>query len=327
MLSFSDNRRFRDRISGSILDSIGNTPLVSLTRLFDPNQVEVFSKLEFMNPGGSMKDRPARYMIESGLKDGSITPSSHLIESSSGNLGVAIAMAARIFDLPFTCVIDPKTAPSNVKILKKLGASIEMVTEPDDQGGYLQSRIKRVKELLETIPHAVWTNQYANDRNWKAHYEETGKEITEQLTNSVDCFVAAVSTTGSLLGCARRLREKFPNIKVIAVDIEGSVIFGGKPKTREIPGIGSSRVPEILVKEEVDKVIYVSDREAVQGCHDLLYYEGIFAGGSSGAIVAAIQKLMAHVDSPLRICTIFPDRGDRYLDMIYDEDWVSRLPE
>lgn len=310
----------------SVIDCVGNTPLVSLQRLFGQSGVEVYAKLEYMNPGGSMKDRPARYMIEQGLREGTITPDSHLIESSSGNLGVALAMAARVYGLKFTCVIDPKTAPSNVQILKQLGAQIEMVTEADDQGGYLKTRIRRVNELLHMIPNAVWLNQYANDRNWQAHYYGTGTEMAEQLTH-VDCLVAAVSTTGSILGCARRLREKFPHLKVIAVDAVGSVIFGSKPTRRELPGIGSSRVPEILVREEIDEVIHVNDRESVQACHDLLYHEGIFAGGSSGSVVAAIQKLIPNVPKPYRICTIFPDRGDRYLDMVYNDSWVNQLSE
>ncbi|MRG29698.1 2,3-diaminopropionate biosynthesis protein SbnA [Laceyella tengchongensis] len=313
-------------LPSSIIECVGNTPLVSLRRLFAGTGVEVFAKLEYMNPGGSMKDRPARFMIEQGLRDGTITADSHIIESSSGNLGVAIAMVARVYGLPFTCVVDPKTAPSNLKILSQLGAKIEMVTEADDQGGYLKTRIRRVQELLHSIPNAVWMNQYANERNWQAHYYGTGSEMAEQLPQAPDCLIAAVSTSGSILGCARRLRETYPDVKVIAVDAVGSVIFGTPPKRRELPGIGSSRVPEILVREEIDDVIHVNDRESVEGCRDLLYHEGIFAGGSSGSVIAAIKKLIPTVPKPYRICTILPDRGDRYLDMVYDEDWVDRLP-
>ncbi|WP_089966987.1 2,3-diaminopropionate biosynthesis protein SbnA [Lihuaxuella thermophila] len=325
-LSVEKQNQEKQALPSSIIHCVGNTPVVSLQRLFRERGIEVIAKLEYMNPGGSMKDRPARYMIEQGLREGTITADSHLIESSSGNLGVAMAMVARVYGLKFTCVVDPKTAPSNLRILKQLGAHIEMVTEADDQGGYLKTRIKRVQELLHTIPNAVWMNQYANDRNWQAHYHGTGKELAEQLTEPPDCLVAAVSTTGSILGCARRLREKFPNLKVIAVDAVGSVIFGAKPQRRELPGIGSSRVPEILAKDEIDEVVYVNDRESVQGCRDLLYHEGIFAGGSSGSVIAAIQKLIPTLPRPYRICTIFPDRGDRYLDMVYDEAWVNRLP-
>jgi N-(2-amino-2-carboxyethyl)-L-glutamate synthase len=312
-------------VRNSVVDCVGNTPLVSLQRLFPTDDAVVIAKLELMNPGGSMKDRPARYIIEQGMKDGTIPPDAHLVESSSGNLGVALAMVARVYGLRFTCVVDPKTTQTNVNILRKLGAHVEIVQEPDDQGGYLKTRIRRVKELIHTIPNSVWINQYANDLNWQAHYYGTAKEMVEQLDRPVDYFFAAVSTSGSILGCARRLRERFPNIRVIAVDAVGSVIFGGKPGKRELPGIGSSRVPELLNPAEIDDVIYVHDREAVQGCRDLLNQEGIFAGGSSGSVVAAIQKMLPKLPKPCRILTLFPDRGDRYLDMVYDDDWVAGL--
>lgn len=313
------------RVRKSVVDCIGNTPLVSLQRLFPQKGVEVIAKMELMNPGGSMKDRPARYIIEEGLKDGSIPPGAHLVESSSGNLGVALAMVARVYGLKFTCVVDPKTTVAHVNILRQLGAEVEIVREPDDQGGYLKTRIRRVKELVHTLPDAVWINQYANERNWKAHYYGTAKEMVEQLDGPVDYFFAAVSTTGSILGCARRLRERFPRIRVVAVDAVGSVIFGGAPGKRELPGIGSSRVPELLNPGEIDEVVYVNDREAVRGCRALLSKEGIFAGGSSGSVVAAIQKTLPKLPKPCRILTLFPDRGDRYLDSVYNDEWVARL--
>ncbi|SMO90303.1 2,3-diaminopropionate biosynthesis protein SbnA [Melghirimyces algeriensis] len=314
-------------VKSSILDCVGNTPLVSLDRLFPEKELQVISKLELMNPGGSMKDRTARYMIEQGIENGTIPHGAHLIESSSGNLGIAIAMACRILGLSFTCVVDPKTTETNVRILRQLGATVEMVQEPDENGGYLQSRIRRVKELLHKIPDSYWINQYANENNWKAHYNGTATEMVRQLNRSVDVFFAAVSTTGSLLGCTRKLREHFPSIRVIAVDAVGSILFGGPPGKREIPGIGSSRVPELLSPEEIDDVVYVSDLEASWGCRELLEKEGIFAGGSSGSIVAAIQKYLPALPRPCRILTLFPDRGDRYLDLVYNDDWVKQLSD
>lgn len=317
--------RWASSVQHSVVDCVGRTPLVSLKRLFPSKGLDVIAKMEFMNPGGSMKDRPARFIIEQGLRDGSIQPGTHLIESTSGNLGVAIAMVARVYGLTFTCVVDPKTTKTNLKILKQLGAQVEMVTEPDDQGGYLKTRIRRVQELVRQIPNGFWINQYANQLNWQAHFYGTGSEIVEQLDGPVDCLIAAVSTSGSILGCARRLREEFPHMRVIAVDAVGSVIFGTPPAPRELPGIGSSRVPEILNPDEIDQVIHINDRESVQGCRDLLFHEGIFAGGSSGSVVAAIQKLVPTLPDGYRIVTILPDRGDRYLDMVYDDQWVSQL--
>ncbi|RXZ02170.1 2,3-diaminopropionate biosynthesis protein SbnA [Fictibacillus sp. S7] len=312
-------------IQDCIKDCIGNTPLIRLNKLFPEKHINVNAKLEYMNPGGSMKDRPARFFIEQGIKNGDIGANSHIIESSSGNLGIALAMLSRLYHLSFTCVVDPKITKTNLKILKTLGANVVMVEEKDDQGGYLKSRIHMVKKLLQELPNGYWINQYANEDNWRAHYFGTGFEIAEQLDEKVDLLVMPVSTTGSIMGTSRRLKEKYPDLKVIAVDAVGSVIFNAPSGPREIPGFGASRVPEILNINEIDEVIYVNDKESVEGCRELLLREGMFAGGSSGSAVAAIKQLLPTLDSYTNIVTLFPDRGDRYIDTIYDESWVSKL--
>ncbi|NKE73552.1 2,3-diaminopropionate biosynthesis protein SbnA [Candidatus Manganitrophus noduliformans] len=310
----------------SIVNCVGRTPLISLRRLFPRPGVEVIAKLEFFNPGGSMKDRPARFIIEQGLRDGTIGSGTHLVESSSGNLGIALAMISRVYGLTFTCVVDPKITSSNLRILQSLGARIEMVSEPDNQGGYLQSRIRRVHELLEAIPGSLWINQYANPRNWQAHYYGTGTEILSDLDRPIDLLVAAVSTTGTIMGISRRLRQVFPRLRVVAVDAVGSVIFGASPGPRELPGIGASRVPELLRPDEIDEVVYVSDRESTQGCQSLAAHEGILAGGSSGSVIAAIGKLLPSLPPASRVLTLLPDRGERYLDLVYDNGWIRKLP-
>lgn len=309
----------------SIIQCIGHTPLVYFRRLFAGSGVDVIGKLEMLNPGGSIKDRPARYIIEQGLREGTINADTHLIESSSGNFGIAIATIARIYNLTFTCVVDPKISPTNLRILLQLGAHVEMVDKLDQHNGYLHTRVQRVQELLNVHPGSVWLNQYANKMNWEAHYFGTGQEILDDLDAPIDCLVTAVSTSGTILGVARQLRQAFPRLRVIAVDAEGSVIFGGPAKPRSLPGIGSSRVPEILRPEEIDEVIYVNDWEAVQGCHALMSHEGIFAGGSSGAVIAATQKLLPYLPRPYRILTLLPDRGERYMDTVYNEAWVDLL--
>jgi cysteine synthase A len=149
--------------------------------------------------------------------------------------------------------------------------------------------------------------------------------MVEQANGRIDYLVMAVSTTGSILGTSRRIREANPHVKVIAVDAVGSVIFGAPPAPRELPGIGSSRVPELLSREEIDEVVYVNDVESVRGCQDLLALEGIFAGGSSGSVIASIQKIIASLPAGSRVATILPDRGERYLDSVYDEAWVQKL--
>jgi N-(2-amino-2-carboxyethyl)-L-glutamate synthase len=315
----------QEAVQESVFACVGNTPVVALNRLFPQPGIQVVAKLELMNPGGSMKDRPARYIVEEGLADGTIRPGAHLVESSSGNFGIALAMAARLHGLEFTCVIDPKTTRANVAILRQLGAHVDLVTEPDEAGGYLNTRITRVRQLIERNPGWTWINQYANDRNWQAHYHGAGAELCEQLIRPPDYFFAAVSTTGFILGCSRRLRERFPDVRVIAVDAVGSIIFGAPPGPREIPGIGSSRVPDLCFRDEVDEVVHVSDLEAALGCRRLLAAEAIFAGGSSGSVIAAMSRSLPKFTRPCRVVALLPDRGDRYLDLVYDNAWLSRV--
>ncbi len=309
----------------SILDSVGATPIVRLSRLFRDSRCEVLAKLEMFNPGGSVKDRPARYIVERGLAEGSIRPDSHIVESSSGNLAIALAMVCRIYGLRFTAVVDPKISPINLQIIRCYGGNIELVTEKDRQGGYLETRIERVKRVLREQPDAVWINQYGNDRNWQSHYHGEGEEILRHLDHPVDYLVLGVSTSGTLHGIARRLREAWPNLKVVAVDAVGSVLFGTPPYPRDLPGIGASRVPELLKRDEIGQVIHIDDYESAVACRELVKHEGIFAGGSSGSVVAAIQRLSTRMQRATRILTILPDRGERYLDTVYDDDWLARM--
>jgi cysteine synthase A len=310
----------------SVVACVGRTPLVQLGRQFPPPGPTVIAKLELMNPSGSMKDRSAAYIIERGLADGTITAASHLVESSSGNFGIALATAARVFDLAFTCVVDPKTTPANLRVLQRLGANVELVTEADDHDCYLDARLRRVAEMCRERPDTVWINQYANDRNWQAHYHGTAGEILADLDRPLDCLVVPVSTTGTILGLARRLRDAFPRLHVVAVDAAGSVIFGGPPGPRHLPGLGAGRRSELLAPGDIDEVVYVSDRDAVAGCRSLAGTEGILAGGSSGAVVAAIGRLRPRLPADWQVLTVLPDRGDRYLDQVYDDEWVAQLP-
>lgn len=311
----------------SIANCIGNTPIVRLSRIFGNQDVRVYAKLELLNPGGSVKDRPAKFIIEQGLRDGSIPKGAHLIESTSGNLGVALAMMSRVHDLQLTCVVDPNISKTNLEIMRLYGAHIEMVTERDACGGYLETRIARVKSLLQEKQKGVWINQYANVRNWQSHYHGEGEEFLKQLPERPDYLVMGVSTSGTILGIARRLREVYPELKVIGVDALGSMLFGNKPGTRFLPGIGASRVPELLAKEEIDDVIYASDLESCESCLDLVKDEGIFAGGSSGSVVAAIKKFIPHIPKGSCIATLFPDRGDRYMDLVYNAEWRATLQQ
>lgn len=302
---------------------IGDTPLVALDRLFPPEIVPVYAKLEMLNIGGSVKDRTAHYMVSQAIAAGRLTRDSHLVESSSGNLAIALAMIAQRFGIPFTAVVDPNCAPTNRRLIEAFGARIDMVRDKDEEGGYLHTRVRRVAELSRTIKGAVWLNQYANPDNWRAHYNGIGAEIVRDMPVEPTHVVAAVSTCGTLMGLARRLRERWPRIEVVAVDLDGSVIFGRPGGRRDIPGIGASRVPEQLCPSEVDAVIYATDWESALGCRRLVETQGILAGGSSGTVVAAIAKLIPHLGPGARIVTLLPDRGERYLDTVYDPAWPA----
>lgn len=305
----------------SLAHCVGNTPLVRLNRLF-PDR-DIIAKLDLLNPIGSVKDRPARYIIEELLKDGSIAEGTRLIESTSGNLGIAVAAMANIYNLKFTAVVDPNISKANLDILKNFGATIDMVTTKDSKGGYLEKRIERVKYLAKTLPNSLWINQYANEMNWQAHYHGTGTEIAESMDKPIDYLVLTVSTTGTILGVSRRLREEFPAMRVIAVDAVGSVISGAPPGPRFIPGIGASRVPELYSAIEIDEFIHVTDLESVEGCRELLRHESIFAGGSSGSVIAALGKLLHKLPKQARVVTLLPDRGERYLDSVYSQEWLT----
>ncbi|MEU0175322.1 2,3-diaminopropionate biosynthesis protein SbnA [Streptomyces massasporeus] len=299
-------------------DTVGATPVVELARLFHRLPLTVSAKLEYLNPFGSTKDRVARYVIERWLTEGRIAKGGHLVESSSGNFAIALAALAPLYDLTVTCVVDPNTCGPNLAILRGLGARVEMVEKPDVNDGYLHSRLERVHEVLEEVPGSVCVNQYANDLCWRAHYDSTAGEIIRQVDGPVDTLVAAVSTTATLLGVSRRLREKWPALHIVAVDAEGSVIFGGTPGPRRLPGLGSSRTPELLCRDEIDEVHHVRERDAVAGCRDLLRTEGILAGASSGAVVSAIRDIADGLPAGSRVLTLFPDRGERYIDLVYD---------
>lgn len=314
-----------ENIHDSLMTCVGGTPLLRLSRCFPDPDREVIAKLEMLNPVGSMKDRPARFIIESGLASGVLRPGMRLVESTSGNFGVALAALARLHRLRFTAVVDPKTTTTNVQLLQAFGADVEVVTDRDHSGGYLHTRIRRAQNLADRSADCLWVNQYANELNWRAYYETTGREVLDAITRPVDYLVAPVSTTGSILGLARRLRERFSGVRVVAVDAVGSVIFGTPAGPREIPGYGASRVPELLNRCEIDHVIQIDDVSAALGCRRLVAAEGVLAGGSSGAVVAAIAQLLPSTSPGSRILTVLPDRGERYLDLVYDDGWLETV--
>jgi 2,3-diaminopropionate biosynthesis protein SbnA len=306
-----------------VLSTIGNTPLIPLNRLFGETDMRVFAKLEMMNPGGSLKDRTALHIIEKAFEQNILRPGMTVVESSSGNMGIGLAQICLYFGLTFICVVDPKTTKQNITLLETYGAHIDVVTEPDPKTGeFLQRRIQRVQELLEQIPGSFWPRQYSNLDNAFAHHT-TMHEIMTQLDGQVDYLFCATSTCGTLRGCSEYLRQHGFQTKVVAVDAKGSVIFGGPPAKRLIPGHGAARRPELYQPDLADHVILVSDQDCLVGCHRLLRKEAILAGGSSGGVVMALDAFKHEIPSGARCVLILCDRGERYLDTVYSADWIQ----
>lgn len=307
------------------LDNVGKTPLVRLP-MADVAHADVFAKLEFANPTGSVKDRAAQYIIEALLGSGEIDRDTVLIESSSGNFGIALAARAATYGLRFICVVDPMIASANLLLLNALGAEVVQVTEPDQFGGYLKTRLRRVQELKRSFARSYWIDQYANPLNAEAYARTLGAELCDALPR-IDYLFAGVSSGGTITGISWRMKECFPTAKVIAVDMEGSVIFNRPSRKRYIPGIGSSIVPAILSRAKIDDVVIVDEAETIAGCHALVREHGIFAGGSSGSVFAAISKFFRGRPAGPRavVATLFADRGDRYIDTIYDPTWAARF--
>lgn len=307
-----------------VLAAVGSTPLVRLDRIFKSRQLEFFAKLEQCNPGGSVKDRPALHIISHALNSGIIQPDTIIIESSSGNMGIGLAQVCCYYKLRFICVIDPKTTGQNIAILRAYGAEIDMVDRTDTQtGDYLPARLKRVKELITFFPNSFWPNQYNNLQNAQAHYL-TMEEINREVGKDINFLFCSTSTCGTLRGCSEYVRAHNLPTKIVAIDAVGSVIFGNERTERLIPGHGAAVIPGLFQSELADYVIHVSDLECVIGCRRLVYEEALLSGGSSGAIIAGVMKLDASITKGSVCVAIFPDRGERYLETIYCDEWVTK---
>jgi 2,3-diaminopropionate biosynthesis protein SbnA len=288
--------------------------------------MNLFAKLEYVNPVGSIKDRAAYWILKRAAERGDICDETTVVESSSGNFAAALAAFTHLLGLRFVPVIDPNISGVYESFLRRICPRVVKVEDRDDTGGFLKTRLQMVQHLCATIPNAYWTNQYANLDAVEAHYELTALEICANF-DSLDYVFIGVSTAGTIAGVSRRLKEHYPNIRVIAVDTEGSVIFGGTPRKRHIPGIGSSIVPQLLSQAKIDDVVLIPERDTVEACRELLTDHGLFVGGSSGTAYAAIKRhaaAMAGPDCPT-VLFLCADRGTPYLDTVFDPRWAARL--
>ncbi|MEU9285719.1 2,3-diaminopropionate biosynthesis protein SbnA [Streptomyces sp. NPDC048275] len=307
-------------------------PVISDPHAFNESQLYVdlqpifgrslYLKCEGFNFAGSIKLKAAVEMVEAAERDGLLMPDSILVESSSGNLGVALSMIAASKGYRFLCVTDSRCNLSTRLLMEALGGDVHIIADLDANGGYLGARIDYVRELCASDNRYVWLSQYTNPGNWRAHYRKTAPEIARQFPQLDALFVGA-GTTGTLMGCARYFRQWHRPVRIIAVDTVGSVAFGGEPGRRLIPGLGMSMRPPLLDESYVDEVIWVEEADTIRACHRLAGH-GFLFGGSTGTVVSGAMDWLAENETPgLTAVAISPDLGERYLDTVYQTTWIQ----
>lgn len=320
------------RVYDDVVKAIGNTPLVKLNKVARGVRVQVYAKLEFLNPGGSVKDRIGLAMIERAERDGTLAPGGTIVEGTSGNTGVGLAIAAAIKGYKCIFVMPDKMSEEKIRLLRAFGARVVITptaVEPDDPRSYYSVS----KRLSEETPNTILAGQYWNPANPQAHYDSTGPEIWRQTQGKIDYLVCGMGTGGTITGTGKFLKEQNPDVKVIGVDPVGSLLYdtfkaGGKipegafPKVYKIEGIGEDFLPTALDLHYVDDVVQVGDREAFLMTRRLVREEGLFCGGSCGAAVAGALQYAKNLDADKLVVVILPDSGSRYLSKIFNDDWM-----
>ncbi len=291
----------------SIQAFIGKTPMLKLNHLDVPEGVGLFAKLELFNPAGSVKDRVGQYMVAEAERSGHLLPGGTIVEATAGNTGIGIAVAALNKGYRVVFVVPGKFSMEKQAVMKALGA--EIVSTPREGG--MQQAAQTAEAMLKTIPGAISLRQFENPANPLAHYETTGPEIYRQLDGNIDYLVAGAGSGGTFSGVMRYLKEQNPHIQGILADPIGSTIGGGEHRDYDIEGIGNDFIPKTMDSSLVDRVMKVGDAEAFDTARLLARKEGVVAGSSSGAALAAALKLASDVQQG-NIVVIFPDRGDRY---------------
>ncbi|MBI4056508.1 MAG: cystathionine beta-synthase [Elusimicrobia bacterium] len=313
----------------NILQAIGNTPLIRLNRITQGLKVPVYIKAEFLNPGGSVKDRIAVSMIEDAEKRGLLKPGGTIIEGTSGNTGIGLALVAALKGYKIVFTITDKQSREKINFLKALGAEVIVcptAVAPEDPRSYYSV----AKALAKEIPNAYYPNQYDNPKNPEAHYKTTGPEIWRDTESKITHFVAGIGTGGTLSGVGKYLKEKNPKIKIIAVDPEGSLYYDYFHQKKvvqahpyKVEGIGEDFFPTTMDFKVVDDVIRVTDRDSFLMTRKLARTEGIFSGGSSGSAMWAGLQVAKKLTEKDLLVILIPDTGMRYLSKIYNEEWMS----
>ena len=288
-------------LTDTILDLIGNTPLIQL------KNEQVYAKAEFLNPGGSIKDRVARAMLEGAVRDGKLHKDSIIVEPTSGNTGIGIALVGRLMGFKVRIVMPENMSDERKKLIRSLGGDLILTSAKKSIAG----AVEKVRELQAADPRVYVPQQFENPDNPKIHYQETAHEIWRQMTGNVACFVAGVGSGGTLQGVGKFLREHSPGVKIVAVEPKNvSALLGHEPGLHQIQGIGDGFIPAILDISLVDEVVEVTDEDAIETTRRLGRDHGLLVGISSGANIWAARQMSMKVKGP--IVTVLPDRAERY---------------
>lgn len=309
-------------IFNNILEAAGNTPLVKLNSIPSDLNADIYVKVEYMNPGGSVKDRVAFHMVQEAEKAGLLKPGGTIIEATAGNTGVGLAIAAAVKKYRAIFVMPDKMSLDKVNLLKAFGAEVVITptsVAPDSPESYNGVADRLTRE----IPGAFRPNQFGNMNNPEAHYMTTGPEIWEAIGDKIDVFVAGMGTGGTISGTGRYLKEKKSSITVIGADPEGSILSGDSPHSYKVEGIGEDFIPVTFDRQVVDEMVRVSDKESFNTARRLAREEGILAGGSSGTALAAAVKYARRFTSRKTMVVLLPDTGRNYLSKIFSDSWMQ----
>jgi len=313
----------------NVLEGIGNTPLIKLNRITTEALADIFAKLEFLNPMGSIKDRIANHMIKKAETENRIKPGDTIVDNSSGNTALALAMVCAIKDYKLKIIVRDSISSEKIKFLKALNVEIVLVDSTlPPESPYSYNNI--APQIAKETPNCYYLDQHNNRENNETHTQTTGPEIWEQMEGKIDYFIAGMGTGGTICGVAKYLKEKDPSIKVIGIDPEGSVFFDYfhskeliKPSPYLLEGLGDEFLIGCVDFNLIDDIYRVTDKQAFKMTRDLANKEAILAGGSSGAALWGCLKLARQVQQNARIVTIFPDSANRYLSSIYNDAWLE----
>jgi cystathionine beta-synthase len=303
------------------LDAVGHTPLVKLNRVTGDAKCLVLAKVEYVNPGGSVKDRPAVAMIADAEERGILKPGATIIEATSGNTGTGLAMAAAIRGYRCILVMPDKMSKEKTDLLKAYGAEV-VVTPTNVPNDSPESYYNVANRLTAEIPGAIQPDQWHNAQNPGAHYKTTGPEIWEQTAGKITHFVSGMGTGGTISGTARYLKEKNPNIVVVGADPEGSIYSGDTPKSYKVEGIGMSYLPQTVDMRVIDRILRITDKESFLMARRITREEGLLVGGSSGTAVAAAVRVAQELPPEAILVVVMPDSGRGYMSKIFNDEWM-----